>query len=445
MAKKRGNGEGSIYYNKTRKLWIGQYTAGTKPDGSLNRPIVTGKTRKEVAEKLIEAQNGVNKGTFVDKNDITLYEILNDILEEDLASNKIKEVTYKRSKDNLKIIDKLTCSHLPIQKVTSNLINDDLIENLIDYSDSVINKVYGLLRKAFNKAVLLSILPSSPFNIEGLIIKPKSKNKTKTIESLTIEEQMTFLNKLNESHNKYKSIFVIAIFTGMRVGEILALKKGDIDLEKKIINISRTVTKDKNDNVILGDSTKTYSGMRTIPIPTNIFDTIKVSCNATKDLLFTNIGKLISPSTINLQFKRICKDAKIRLVKKDNGKSESNVNMHMLRHTYATRCIESGMQAVVLSKLLGHKDVDVTLNTYTTVFNKYKQEEIEQNITYLKNLGIITIDNSLKSDTSLDESINLLKNIYSINKIKFNEISDFIKNINSGLQPVCNPIIKIMK
>lgn len=442
---KRGNGEGSIYYNKTKKKWIAQYTAGLNDKGKPKRLSVSANTRKEVSIRLIEAQNGVNKGTFVDKSKITLYEILNSIIEEDLTSNRVKEVTYKRTKDNLKIIDKLTCSHLPIQKVTSNLINDDLLENLIDYSDSVINKVYGLLRKAFNKAVLLNILSSSPFNIEGLIIKPKSKNKTKTIEALTVEEQKAFLDELNDSNNKYKSIFIIAVFTGMRVGEILALKKDDIDLEKKIININRTVTKDKNDNVILGDSTKTYSGMRSIPIPINIFDTVKISCSATKDLLFTNTGKLISPSTINLQFKKICKDTKLRLIVKDDGKFESNVNMHMLRHTYATRCIESGMQAIVLSKLLGHKDVDVTLNTYTTVFNKYKQEEIEQNITYLKNLGIISLDTSLESNTSLDETINLLKNIYSINKLKFNEVSKFINDINSGLQPVCNPTIKIMK
>ena len=102
---------------------------------------------------------------------------------------------------NLKIIDRLNCSHIPIQKVTSELINNDLINNLKDYSNSVINKVFGLLRKAFNKAVLLNVLPSNPFNIDGLIIKPKSNNITKTIDSLTIEEQLIFLNELLHHQN----------------------------------------------------------------------------------------------------------------------------------------------------------------------------------------------------------------------------------------------------
>lgn len=441
MTKKRGNGEGTIYYNQSRKKWIGQYTDGLKSNGQPNRHSVSGDTRREVAKKLIEAQNSANKGILINNSKITLYELLCAINDEDLASNKIKEVTYKRTKDNLKIINKLNCSHLPIQKVTSELINSDLINNLKDYSNSVICKIFGLLRKGFNKAVLLNIIPSTPFNIDGLIIKPKSNNLTKEIDALTIEEQLDFVNTLNNNRNKYKTIFLIAIFTGMRIGEILALKKSDINLDKKIINIKRTLTKDKNDKIILGDSTKTYSGKRTIPIPENMFSNIETACKCTNDLLFTNLGKLISPSTINTQFKRIGLKLGIRIETKEDGTKYSDVNTHMLRHTYATRCIESGMQAVVLSKLLGHKDVEVTLNTYTTIFNKYKQEEVDHSIHYLKGLGIIDDNNSKENKKTLEETIKLLTNIYLINEPKFNEVADFIKKTNSGLQRVCNPTV----
>ena len=64
----------------------------------------------------------------------------------------------------------------------------------------------------------------------------------------------------------------------------------------------------------------------------------------------------------------------------------SNVNTHMLRHTFATRCIESGMTAVALSKLLGHSDIDTTLNTYTSVFNQFKEKEVDKYISYLSGL-----------------------------------------------------------
>lgn len=64
----------------------------------------------------------------------------------------------------------------------------------------------------------------------------------------------------------------------------------------------------------------------------------------------------------------------------------SSINTHMLRHTYATRCIEAGVPAEVLQKLLGHKDISITINTYTTIFDKYKKDSLESYITYMQNL-----------------------------------------------------------
>ena len=113
-------------------------------------------------------------------------------------------------------------------------------------------------------------------------------------------------------------------------------------------------------------------------------------------MLFTYDGKLIHPSIINSHFKKLCKNAGIRLVKVNSSKSNksgtkikinsSNVNTHMLRHTFATRCIEAGISAVVLAKILGHADVQVTLNTYTDVFNKFKESEFKKINNYFKNL-----------------------------------------------------------
>ena len=115
--------------------------------------------------------------------------------------------------------------------------------------------------------------------------------------------------------------------------------------------------------------------------------------------LFIYDNKFIAPSTINAHFKRICKNADIKIIntkkKKINRKNSkevyvnlksSNVNMHMLRHTFATRSIEAGINPAVLQKILGHKDIQVTLNTYTSIFNKYKEKEIEKVETYFNQL-----------------------------------------------------------
>lgn len=164
----------------------------------------------------------------------------------------------------------------------------------------------------------------------------------------------------------------------MRVGEILALKSEDIDLEKNIITVTKSITRNNFDGFTLGQTTKTYAGTREIPFDDdlkNVF--INVISNAENnefELLFSIKNKIINPSTLNTVFKRICKNLNFK----------GNFNFHMLRHTFATRCIESGMPAHVLQKILGHTDISITLNTYTSIFNQYKKKEFDKFLKYKK-------------------------------------------------------------
>ena len=217
--RRRGNGEGTVFEDKKNKRWIGQYIAGTSADGKSIRKSVYGKTQKEVLNKLNEIKYKMNK-------------IMEDIREEKLASNTISGGQYARLKWTINKIKNSKIGNMKIQDITKDDIQE-FLNSIKDLSDSYIKKIYEQFVQAYRRAEIKKYISYNPMYE---VIKPKSNKQTKVVEALNINVQKEFtqyLNKVSIVDEPYKNIFLIQMYMGLRIGEVLALSKENIDLEKK--------------------------------------------------------------------------------------------------------------------------------------------------------------------------------------------------------------------
>lgn len=380
--KSRANGDGTFYYSEAKKLWVGQITLGVQADGRPKRITRYGKSRKEVKAKLEEYKAELGGREVPNKNSITLLELMKQMAKQSFDLNEISESTYYRKQSTIKQFGKHYISNIPIQKITEN----DVIEfykSITEYSNSVIGKLCGLLKSTLREAIRLKI---TYINAAEYVKLPKSDKPDKKIEAFTIDEQKELIQALNSKPVLYRYQFLLSMYTGMRMGEINALTLNNVDLDNNKINVKWTVTRTENGKPKLSKQPKTKAGERIIMLNSIAKKVLEKALSETKEnkeqLIFTDKqNNLITTNQVNCEFKRFCK--------KYNISKGHDVNQHMLRHTYATRCIESGMPATVLQKILGHTDISTTLNTYCDVFAEYERQHVDQSYDYFVKSGLV--------------------------------------------------------
>lgn len=234
--------------------------------------------------------------------------------------------------------------------ITSELINNYTVELLDE----------GLMPKTIKDILILlgQILKFS--NISIKIAMPKiPKNE---IQIFSKEEQAKLEKNLLENMDLINFGIFFCLYTGLRIGELCALKWENIDIKNKKIKIKKTINrikdtdnKSKNKTTIIIDDPKSISSIREIPIPKFILPILKefgknVSENS---FLITGNDKFIETRTYFNHYKKVLKNINLK-----------SYNFHALRHTFATRCIENGCDPKTLSEILGHSSVKITLERY---------------------------------------------------------------------------------
>ncbi len=385
MAKRKPKnhyGEGSIFYSNVKQKWMAQINVGKDENGKVIRKSVTAETQEEVKAKLDELKLSIYTGKFVNANTITFSQLIKQFYDEKLAMNEIQPQTYYRTMETVKLCREI--NDIPVQKIDSTAIKQLLLSK-VDYANSTIKKMYIILNQCFKEALKRKIISDNPMLD---VRKPKSTKKTKKIRALTLDEQKKLVEVIRIENVRYAEQMLISMFTGMRMGEINALSVNDLNLNFNFINIDKTISKGEHGEAFVNDTAKTENGNRQIPINETVRPVIekvisKYTLTDDNVLFHTSAGTLIATSVVNTEFRRIVNRYNIQ-----DKTVKGDLSLHSLRHTYATRCIESGMPPKVLQHLMGHSDIKVTLDTYADVFDNFQSISVEKADSYLTEVGL---------------------------------------------------------
>lgn len=382
---KNSNGEGSIYKDKQGR-WRGQVTLPSV-NGKVRRKYFYGQTRKEVADKVNELMNQLRNNTYVEPSKVTLYEWLCEWLEI-YCKPEIRMTTYVNYETYIEKHIKDTIGGYKLCELNTALFqmfyNEKAKNGRLDGKGGInaktLRNMNNMLHKALELAVNMDMITKNPTNF---VVLPK--NHKKEMRFFTVEEQKRLQEAIKG--DRLEMPILLALYTGVRQGELLGLKWKYVYLDLKgesYIKIAETINRVKNTDKNIPTKTalavnmpKTPHSIRTIPLLPDIAKRLaeyKLEQERIRmengfpynDYVFTSVnGAVMDPRDFQRDYK---------LILKRNGIRE--VNVHGLRHTFATRALESGMSPKTLSRILGHSSVGFTLDTYAHVTDELKAEEM---------------------------------------------------------------------
>lgn len=371
---KRGQGEGSIS-KRPDGTWWARISLGRDENGKQRRKAFYGKTRKEVQEKLTTALNDLNNNRFIDPSKLTLDQWFEQWMR-DYKKSQIKGSTYRKYTEEYNLYIKPYLGHVKLADLRADMVQRVFAAlHSKGYKYNTLNSVKCMIHSVLEQACENDMLGKNP--VKNIKLPRTDKAE---IVVFTPEEQQRFIEVAKKEFRG--EFFILILATGLRLGEASALCWDDIDFEKGTLRVDKTLYEytdpDTHISQLHMGSPKTNSSYRTIPLLPEIVTMLREYKNLTEglkdpdyeyDLVFKSInGKAVRPSQMRKIFKRLLRVSGIA----------KDMHIHCLRHTFATRGLENGIELRVMQELLGHSSIKMTADTYTHVLPDQKANSMKK-------------------------------------------------------------------
>ena len=368
MATKRGRGEGSIYRRKD-----GRWTAEISVEGGKSK-FLYGKTRKEVQEKLKTALYEQQKGLLITGSQQKVDQFLTHWLE-DVQKQRVRARTYERYEEIVRLHLIPAIGHHALQKLTPQHIQSFYKKKLEEgLSNTTVVCFHSVLHKALETAVRWDLIGR---NTCDLVSPPRREHfEIQPLNSSQIQQFLTII----QGHRQ-EALFILALATGMRRGEILGLKWRDVDLEEGVLHIQRILTRIPSKLPGKGFTEaepKTERGRRSILLPVFTVEALKahrvrqleaklkagIGWQDHDYVFCTSIGTHLNPTRDVLdQFKILLKKAGLPAIR-----------FHDLRHSSATMLLGMKVHPKIVQEILGHSQISITMDIYSHVLPTMQEE-----------------------------------------------------------------------
>lgn len=378
--KRRDKGEGSISQRKDG-LWTGRIDIGTQDNGKRKIKAVYGKTEQEVKRKLRDLKKELIKNDYQEVKKQSVKEYMSNWLY-NYKQNEVKPSTFDRIEQVCENQIFPYIGDLQINSITANDFQKMINELSLKYSYSTVKKAYDYTKACFTWAHDKRELLYNPFVRVSL---PANKKKDISDIHYYNDDEIKLIREyaLQKYDNgcyiyKYGYAIILLLYTGLRVGELLALKWDCVDFEQKTLTVKGNVKQVKNRDtnaqgnykVIEQNTTKTKSGMRLIPLSNFAMEALfyfkEINSNHVY-IISASEDKPLSPRNLDRTFRSILSNAGI-----------NNIHgVHSLRHTFASMLFRKGVDVKTVSELLGHADTGVTYNIYIHLIQEQKVKAIE--------------------------------------------------------------------